>query len=273
MTTIDTAWPGRQLPVSDADLFVRDSDGTGSAIVFLHGLGGYSGEWSPVASQLRDDFRVVAFDQRGQGRSTTEPDDLTRDVFVNDTIAVIEHADAGPVVLVGQSMGAHTAMLTAARRPDLVSQLILIEGGLGGEGPDASHKVINWFRSWPAPFAYLPDAVSWFEGQGYRPDAARAWAAGLRETPGGLVPRFVPEVLLQQMLAVHLEKRLQEWTTVSCPTLLIKGGHGFIPAAEFDQMLSTNPRASMVEVADAGHDVHLDAPTNIVDFIRTHLNA
>jgi len=29
----------------------------------------------------------------------------------------------------------------------------------------------------------------------------------------------------------------------------------------------------MVEVADAGHDVHLDAPTNIVDFIRTHLNA
>ena len=77
-------------------------------------------------------YRVVAFDQRGQGRSTTEPDDLTRDAFVNDTIAVIEHADAGPVVLVGQSMGAHTAMLTAARRPDLVSQLILIEGGLGG---------------------------------------------------------------------------------------------------------------------------------------------
>ena len=141
-------------------------------------------------------------------------------------------------------MGAHTAMLTAARRPDLVSQLILIEGGLGGEGPDASHEVINWFRSWPAPFAYLPDAVSWFEGQGYRPDAARAWAAGLRETPGGLVPRFVPEVLLQQMLAVHLEKRLQEWTTVSCPTLLIKGCLLYTSPSPRDRQKSRMPSSA-----------------------------
>lgn len=265
-------WPGRRLSAGDADLFVRDT-GTGHpAVVFLHGLGGHAGEWWPVASLLRDSHRVVAFDQRGQGRSTNEPTDLGRDAFVQDAVTVIEHVDAGPVVLVGQSMGAHTALLTAARRPDLVSSLVLVEGGLGGEGAEASHEVVDWFHGWPVPFDDPDAAAAWFEGQGYRPDAARAWAAGLRSTPAGLVPRFRPEVLLEQLLAVHLEARQREWKAVACPALLVKGGHGFIPMGEFDRMLATNPGTRFVEVDDAGHDVHLDAPGRVAELVRAHIH-
>ena len=45
--------------------------------------------------------------------STTRPGDLSREAFVADVIHVIESAVGGPVALVGQSMGGHTAMLVA----------------------------------------------------------------------------------------------------------------------------------------------------------------
>lgn len=184
MDDVDAAWPGRLIAADGVELFVRDSGGDAPVVLFLHGLGGYGAEWWPVASRMTSRFRVVAFDQRGQGRSTLEPDDLSRAAFVGDAVHVLEGLGRSPVLLVGQSMGAHTALLVAARRPDLVERLVLVEGGPGGEGTDASHEVVDWFAGWPTPFASDADARAWFRGQGYGADAAAAWATGLARKIG-----------------------------------------------------------------------------------------
>lgn len=67
-------------------------------------------------------------DQRGHGQSTRNPRDLSREAFA-DVAAVLDAADVStPVTLVGQSMGAHTALVVADRHPEVVSHLILAEG-------------------------------------------------------------------------------------------------------------------------------------------------
>lgn len=167
-------------------------------------------------------------------------------------------------------MGAHTALLAASYRPDLISRLVLIKGGLGGEGLEATDGTINWFRQWPTPFRTRA-AAQWFEGNGYSPNAAKWWAEGLRRTAEGFLPRFAPDVLDAQLREVHRSRRSQEWQLVTAPTLLVKGADGFIPRQEFEEMLATNHRASFVEVASSGHDVHLDAPEETSDLIRGHL--
>lgn len=60
---------------------------------------------------------------------------LSREAFADDVAAVIRAAKAKtPVVLVGQSMGAHTAFITAARHPGVVETLVMVEGDIGGGG-------------------------------------------------------------------------------------------------------------------------------------------
>jgi pimeloyl-ACP methyl ester carboxylesterase len=228
-------------------------------VLLLHGLAGHALEWVSLASRLVESCRVVAFDQRGHGGSTTYPAELSREAFVEDVVAVIEQLRLGPVALVGQSMGAHTALLAAATRPDLVSRLALIEGGVGGEGPGASEGVITWLEKWPVPFADEAAAAEFFGGG----LLGQGWAAGLTATPEGLVPRFDVQVMREAILAVHSDDRWREWSSIRQPVLLVKADSGYLRQDEADRMLGANPHARLITIDGAGHDVQLEAPDRL----------
>ena len=93
-------------------------------------LAGSSRELLPTAQALPG-YRVLLVDQRGHGASTRLPNDLSRDAFVGDVVAVLEElVPRQRAVLVGQSMGAHTAFLVAVARP----WLVMLEGHVKGSG-------------------------------------------------------------------------------------------------------------------------------------------
>jgi pimeloyl-ACP methyl ester carboxylesterase len=127
--------------------------GTGPPLLALHGLAGYAGEWTRSAMLLAQDYRVVALDQRGHGDSERYPQDVSREAYVQDVAHAICAIGAGPVTLVGQSMGANTAMLTAARFPELVTALVIIEGSPDGPVPARADQIRASLCSWPVPFA------------------------------------------------------------------------------------------------------------------------
>lgn len=101
-----------------------DFGGSGAPVMLLHGLAGHAGEWAESASWLTERHRVVALDARGHGNSERIPEDVSRIAHVADTVFVIKELGLGPVILVGQSLGGHTAFLTAAANPDLVRVLV-----------------------------------------------------------------------------------------------------------------------------------------------------
>ncbi|MCV7653181.1 alpha/beta hydrolase [Micrococcus luteus] len=240
-----------------------DSGGALPAVLLLHGLAGRSGEWSPVIDRIRHRFRVVAFDQRGNGLSTRRPDDLSREAHVADVVEVADHLGITELVLVGQSMGAHTAMLTAARHADLVRRLVLVEGGVGGEGAEATEGTIQWFQGWPAPFPSRADAAAFFGGG----ETGAIWAAGLQRTPAGLMPQFDVDVLRAALSPVHAQARWAEWAALRCLVDLIRGGQGFMRDEEVARMNQLQPTMRVVEVQQAGHDVHLDTPDEVADVL------
>ncbi len=253
-------WPSRRLELDAVTVDLVDTGDDLPPVLMLHGLGGHAGEWALVASLLRGRRRLVAFDQRGHGASTRRPCDVTREAHVRDVVDVMDELGLERVTLVGQSMGAHTAMLTAAAHPSRVSRLVLVEGGPSAAGSQATDDVIDWFRSWPTPFAREEDARAYFEDQ-YGPGAAAdAWTAGLEPTPDGLRPGFDLEVLRGAIQAVHGEARWAEWEAVACPTVLVTGEHGSLTDDEARRMRERNPHARWTKVPGAGHDVHLDAP-------------
>lgn len=238
------------------DLAVTDAGGEGPPVLLLHGLAGSSRELLETAAALTDSHHVLLLDQRGHGGSTRHPRDVSRQAFVDDVVAVAHHVLPGQALtLVGQSMGAHTAFLVAAQRPDLVAGLVLLEGHpAGGATASDAHTLGRYLASWPVPF---PDEATALDFLGESP-LARAWVADLEHTPAGLRPRFAADVMEQVMIGL-VEPRWREWEALSVPTLAVYGDQGLFTADQVDDVFRRRPATQRADLVGAGHDAHLDA--------------
>jgi pimeloyl-ACP methyl ester carboxylesterase len=119
----------------------RDFGGDGQSVLLLHGLAGHADEWAQTASWLTARCRVVALDARGHGRSERFPADVSRDAVVADAVFVVEQLRLQPVVVVGQSVGGLTALSLAARQPELVRGLVLVDASPSGGGRGVEEAV------------------------------------------------------------------------------------------------------------------------------------
>jgi len=122
-----------EVPVDGASLTVLslgewDAGGAGT-VVAAHGITGSGMSFATVARHLPPGWRLLAPDLRGRGHSATAPGPYGLENHASDICAVAAHC-GGRVVLAGHSMGGFVALLAAARRPELVERLVLVDGGL-----------------------------------------------------------------------------------------------------------------------------------------------
>lgn len=104
-----------------------DEQGAGPLVVLVPGLGDLRQEYRFLAPRLAAaGYRAVSLDLRGHGGSSPTWRDYGADAFADDLVALVEHLGGGPAVLVGNSFAADPAVRVAARRPELVSHLVLI---------------------------------------------------------------------------------------------------------------------------------------------------
>jgi pimeloyl-ACP methyl ester carboxylesterase len=233
-----------------------DYGGHGPSALLLHGLAGHAREWDDTAHWLRDRFRVVALEQRGHGRSERLPMDVSRAAYVEDVVRLAEWLGTDYALVIGQSLGGHTAFLLAARHPDLVERLVVAEASPEAN-PQAPKQVRSDLVSWPVPFADREAAVGFFGGDTPR---ARAWVSGLAEAEDGFRPAFDIEVMASSLEEVASRSYWDDWSRVSCRTLIVRGEHGDLALATAQKMRMEANDAELGEVRDAGHDLHLDRP-------------
>ncbi|MCX5130454.1 alpha/beta fold hydrolase [Streptomyces sp. NBC_00347] len=273
-------WTERTVTRAGTRLTCRDWDshhpGSTTPVVLLHGLAGHAGEWDAAAAHLAPHHRVVAVDQRGHGAGERRPADVSRAAYVADVRAVCEQLGLHRPVLVGQSLGGHTAMLTAAAHPDLVRGLVLVDAGAAQADPGTPEQIGGWLDSWPLPFPTLAEARTFLTGQGLN---GEAWAAGLEQRADGWHPRFERSVMVAAITeAVSLGAGTRawwpEWQAVRCPTLLVIGEKGIIPPEESVRMLDSADPSTVttgVSVPGSGHDVHLDRPAVVHSLLSAFL--
>ena len=245
-----------------------DNDADGPVVMLLHGLAGCGDEFIATAHAVGGRYRFILPDLRGHGASTRAPGDLSREAFTADAAALIEHVSPGrPVILGGQSMGGHTAILTAASRPELAGRLVSLEATVAGGG-DAK-RLGDWFRSWPLPFASA-EAARGFLGD----DAlARSWIAQLEPAPGGgLVPPFQADVMEAIMAGVS-EPRWPQWLSVRAPATAVFAAKGMFNAGEQTAFIAARPGTRHTVLAGGSHDAHLDDTTEWAAALRNVLDA
>jgi pimeloyl-ACP methyl ester carboxylesterase len=88
--------------------------------------------WRHLARELSRDFRLVRYDQRGNGLSDWNVEDFSLDAFVGDLETVVGAVGLERFPLLGVSQGCRVAVAYAARHPDRVSHLVLYGGAARG---------------------------------------------------------------------------------------------------------------------------------------------
>ncbi len=96
-------------------------------IVFGHGLLMDTSMWDTVAPKFANQYRVICFDFRGQGKTGDPGEGYDIDTLVKDTSVFIQTISGKPVHYVGLSMGGMVGLPLAARYPDLLRSLVLLD--------------------------------------------------------------------------------------------------------------------------------------------------
>ncbi|MDO5684407.1 MAG: alpha/beta hydrolase, partial [Propionibacteriaceae bacterium] len=128
-------------PVADGSLYAgiwepEPDQGMAGTLLAVHGITGTHLTWQWLAQELPD-WRIIAVDLRGRGRSNTLPENYGLAQHCDDLVALLNAAGViEPVTVVGHSMGGFVALALADRAPDRVRQLLLIDGGIPVQLPE-----------------------------------------------------------------------------------------------------------------------------------------
>jgi esterase len=251
--------------------------GGGSPMLVLHGIMGLAHEWDTLTTHFARDHRVVALDQRGHGESDWA-DTYTAAAMADDAIAAIEGLDLAPVRLVGHSMGGMVGMLVAARRPDLVERLAIVDITPDSLREEVVAGVVEWIdllhRS---SYATVDEATAvWIEGNTLaRPSLMRHYARH-NLTPGedgrlrwrfdtGGVGTFVTGGVTASELWNAVD-------AITIPTLLVRGAHSFAVSSEDARVLMWRlADPSYAEIGEGGHDLGVEQPEAVAGEVRDFL--
>jgi pimeloyl-ACP methyl ester carboxylesterase len=254
-------------------------EGSGEAIVLLHGLAGSSETWRSLIGPLSRKYRVVAPDLLGHGNSTKPRTDYSLgalSVLIRD---VLDELGITRATFVGHSLGGGIAMQFVYQHPDYVQRLVLINSG--GLGPDVG--MLLRLASLPGAELVLPIIAA----KRLLDPGERVWSlmrkAGI-ESPRGeemwrhyrslsdgptrqAFLRTVRGVIDHRGQAVSALNRLN--TRMNFPVMAIWGDRdAMIPVAHAYAAQQIRPDVRVEVLTDVGHFPHAERPGEVAELIE-----
>ena len=259
---------------------------TAPPLLALHGWLDNAAGFAAVAPLLAKDFRVIALDLPGHGRSAHLPAGVTRYHVVDYVDHVLDAADALQLErfhLLGHSLGAGVASLVASASPARIRKLALIEG-LGPLADDGSNTLQRWreaeaqrsvTRRAPRVFANIDEALAARVAVGdlEMSEAQALVERGLRVVEGGYVWSSDPRLRLPTPLRLdELQlRRLLAGIEVSTLLLLADPETPYLPREKMDARAAC-VRDIRVQRIAGRHHLHLQHSREVaerwLDFLR-----
>ncbi len=246
--------------------------------VALHGFALNCHSFDEVAPALSEQLHWYALDQRGHGHSdrAAELGHYSRDHMTSDIQGFIAERGLERPVVLGHSMGGMNAMTFAARHPDQLRALVLID-----VGPGVNVDGVQQVRQFVAGPYELDSLDAWVDmTHQYYPFRSkeairRRLAVSLRETPEGKMAKMFDERFREADFRGVADGRDGIWETakaLTVPTLLLHGENSpVLKREQAEEFADQVPVVTLVTIPEAGHSVAGDQPEAFVDAVRGFL--
>lgn len=258
----------KNLILKDGGLLKYEDQGSGRAILLLHGWGMQSEFFKEQIARLSPRFRVVVPDLRGHGQSSELQDGQGLSTLVDDVAELLVDLDLSQVIVIGWSMGAmiswsllqrtEAARVSALVSIDMVPKLLNDPSWSFGlrEGSNASvfsGVVSRMTADWPRfTKIFVP----------------RIFARDRAVERKALVDWMVHETehnhsqsMAQLWMSMADQDLRNDLANISLPTLVIYGELSQLYRSEASEWVADNmPNATRVGFANSGHAPHLEEP-------------
>lgn len=138
----------RQKLSSGAEVAYIDEGQGNPPLILVHGLGSYIPAWKRNIEGLRKDFRLIALDLPGYGKSSKGPWSGSLEFYAETVMELADSLGIDQFVMGGHSMGGQVTLVSALTYPDRVQKLILAAPAGFEEFHDGEKE---WFRSVATP--------------------------------------------------------------------------------------------------------------------------
>ena len=255
--------------LNGASIHYEDTGGDGEPIVFSHGLLFSGAMFQAQVAQLRDRYRCITFDHRGQGQSGVTESGYDIDTLTSDAAELIKSLDVAPCHFVGLSMGGFLGIRLAAQEPGLLKSLTLLETSADPEEPENAprYRLLNVVARWIGLWAVLGRVMPIMFGRSFLADPDRAeerrrWSKAIASNDRKGITRAVKGVIDREGCADLLGQ-------IRMPVGIGVGDEDVATVPEKSDRMHRAIRSSeLVVFKGAGHSSSIESPVQVTELIE-----
>lgn len=258
------------IKINDCNYYYEIHGNGPETIMLSHGLLWSSRMFHKQIAAFKSKYKIISYDHRGQGKSEVTSSGYDMDQLYDDAAELIERLQLGPIHFGGLSMGGFVGIRLAARRPDLVKSLILMETSAQAEPNKLKYKMLNNIVKLFGVKSVTGPVMNIMFGDTFLNDATRKdekayWKQELINNKKTIV-RAVSGVISRQ----GLEKEL---SNISCPTLILVGDQDKATVPEKAEYMNKNINNSTLKyIQNAGHSACIEEPEQYNNAISEFLS-
>jgi len=267
-----------RITIRDTELYYIDT-GTNDdltppkeTLVFAHGLLWDHTMFLPQIEALRGEYRCIAFDFRGQGKSPSTQGGYDMDNLTQDILELINKLVDEPVHFVGLSMGGFIGMRLAIHYPEQLKSLMLLETTADPEPQENKPKylMLCFVAKWLSTLLIVDKVMAIMFGQSFLNDPNKTalkteWENKLKKLQRWTFGRAVKGVIHREGIYDLLNK-------IQTPTLIIVGDEDVATVpAQAQRIHKAIKNAQLKTVKQAGHTVSIEQPELVNGYLKAFL--
>ncbi len=213
-------------------------------IIFVHGAGGSSATWMMQLRGLKDNFKIIAVDLNGHGKTADRMEKDVTQSYLSDIDTIIRRYDQP--ILAGHSMGGMLTQLYALSQPELIRGIVLVGTGARLKVMPAIFEMIeNDFDG------YIDAAGEFMFHKGASQELVAASKIEMRKCK--------PEIISRDFAACDIFDIMDDVSKITIPTLIMVGKDDMMTPVKYSEYLHKEIQNSSLEIIEnAGHAVMLE---------------
>lgn len=252
------------LQINGANLYYEVHGAAQEIILFSHGLLFSGRMFDNQIAALKNQYRCITFDFRGQGQSEITQSGYDVESLYSDTVALIEALGCSPCHFAGLSMGGFVGLRLAIRRPDLLKSLILIESSSDPEPKEIirRYRLLNLIARWIGLGVVADRVMEIMFGQKFLNDPARAtlkheWKKRMVANHRIGITRAVTGVITRAGVTDQIGQ-------IRIPTLIIVGDQDVATVPAKSELMHAHiPISKLIVIPGAGHTSTIEEPVAV----------
>ncbi len=228
-----------------------ETHGQGETLLLIAGIGYGTWLWAKQIPELSKYFSVIAFDNRGVGRSDKPDSEYTVSLLASDAYELLRALNVERAHILGISLGGFVAQQLALDHPEIVNKLILCSTSFGGPNMILPKGEILQFMAFGAGKETFQRGLELAFSSEYlakNPEEVAQITARMRRNPQ---PRYAYLRQFMAPITFNSEPHLQKLTM---PVLVMAGEADRVVPVENSRLLAARlPNARLVTFPNAGH--------------------